>query len=205
MRVSNSYNPYARIPNKATAKNSGFAELLTNQTRVSSDSFIRSPQASAQINKPVAAKTPAALTQEQIDDLKGRYDIENMGWPTDESAAFGDELFTLGVIDDEQRQFFHGAVRYTEDPFPLGILTPEGETQTRQLNYAAKPGDSMIDILLGELAVQQKNLDFMRSPDTAEKRKLLVDNGIPMKDHIRYLEDYTKQYQSAYDIMKRFV
>jgi hypothetical protein len=58
---------------------------------------------------------------------------------------------------------------------------------------------------LGELAVQQKNLDFMKSPDSPEKRKYLAEDGIPMEDHIDYLEDYMSQFQNIYDILKPLI
>ncbi len=104
-------------------------------SRVSGDSFSRSSQAMTQraepgnadketissdpalcaavaIVKPVAANYPATLTQEQIDDLKSRYDIPNMKWATYESVAFGEVLFALGAINDDQRCLFYGAVKY---------------------------------------------------------------------------------------------
>jgi hypothetical protein len=143
-----------------------------------------------QSDKPLAANYPATLSQEQISAIKSKYEVANLKWPSRESEALGEELFALGAINDEQRQFFYGAVKYTEDPFPLGILTPAGETPTRQLGYYPQEDDSMIDFLLGEMAVQQKNLDFMKSPDSPEKRNYLAEDGIPMEDHIKYLEDY---------------
>jgi hypothetical protein len=142
-----------------------------------------------------------------IDTIKSKYDVANLKWPSRESEALGEELFALGVINEEQRQFFHGAVKYTQDPSPLGTLTPEGETPAMKPHYYPQDDDSMIDFILKELDVQQHNLDFMKSPDSPEKRSRYGDlgSGIPMKDHIKYQEDYMAQFQDIYEILKPLI
>jgi len=229
MRIANGYNPYAYQQQSTNTERTGFAELLTNQTKAAkndavtlssmsaSSSPVEAPRTekftnfandilmweAARENRTNAANYPATLTQEQIDDLKSRYNFENLEWPSHESAALGEELFDLGVINDDQRKFFYGAERYIKDDFPLGILTPAGETETRQLNYERQPGDSMMDILLKELAVRQKNLDFMKSPDSVYKRNHMTDDGIPLEKHIMALEEYMSQYQNIIDVLQQ--
>jgi hypothetical protein len=166
--------------------------------------------AAMQKDKPVAANYPATLTEEQTEAIKNKYDIENLKWPSKESAALGEELFSLGVIDDQQRKFFYGAVKYQKGPYTLGELTVEGKTPSRQTHYEPQESDSMIDILLGELAVQQKNLDFMQSPDSPEKRIQMnaqLEDGkkITMEERIAALEEYMGQYQSMYDLLAQFM
>jgi hypothetical protein len=212
MRVQNNSHPYGVPQPKSPAKQSAFAEMLAGQTAAStsvapeketplfSDPAIVS---GLQAVKPVAANYPAELTAEQIEALNSKYDIGHLKWPSRDSIALGEELFSLGVIDDDQRKFFYGAVKYTEHHLPIGILTPAGEAPARQMHYTSQPGDSMLDIILNELAVQQQNLDFLLSPDTPEKRSQLPDDGIPLENHIAHLERYMGQYQRVYDILAR--
>ena len=229
-----SYIPQQANRNTASASPlKSFSDMFTKQTansRFDTASFSSQPAASIDVTpppsekvtrfrldeskyaaiaeiKPVADNYPATLTDEQIADIKSRYDFSSLEWPTHESAALGEELFELGVIDDDQRRFFYGCIHLDEDSFFV-IITPAGETPTLESQYIPNPGDSLIDILLGELDVQQRNLDFLKSPNMSGEGFVISisgGEGAPNEILAEHIERNMRPYQSIYEVMRQFI
>lgn len=227
MRVTNSYNPYAYQQRKASHKRTGFADMLANQAKTANNTATSTPTASNAIgaqksedttsfaidtiwksameNRPNADNYPAALTQEQIDDLKSRHDIENMKRPSQEAAAFAEELFDLGVISDEQRKFFYGGMVYDNPPPFVATIVPVGEESPVKPTYIPEPSDSMIDYLIKSLEVVQSHKDFLSSPDTPDKKAIpVLTEGFSQEQHLASMDRYITRYQGLLDVLQQF-
>jgi hypothetical protein len=144
-----------------------------------------------------------ALTEEQIADLKTRYDMNNMD--LGQMKALGKELLDLGVISEEEFR--------TWGMMPTALSGPAGLVQDSWKGYdewvlaseksrAYQPGDDLIQHLLDQIGFGKSNLSLL-----ADNEKLLAQrDGIFAEqdqsgETARRTNDAIGQVQRTLDIL----